>query len=95
MLYIYPPSGPHRACNGITLPFTHWQFVPSLFPRLSAFVIFSYNNICKTEILTPVQLCVCVCVFYIYIYIYIYIFVVSFLKPVDVDRAWWKHVVHL
>jgi len=20
-LYLYPPSGPHRACNGITLPF--------------------------------------------------------------------------
>ena len=19
-LYLYPPSGPHRACNGITLP---------------------------------------------------------------------------
>jgi len=21
-LYLYPPSGPHRACNGNTLPFT-------------------------------------------------------------------------
>ena len=20
-LYLYPPSGPHRACNGITLPY--------------------------------------------------------------------------
>ena len=23
-LYLYPPFGPHRACNGITLPFTYF-----------------------------------------------------------------------
>jgi len=26
-LYLYPPSGPHRACNGITLPFLSSSYI--------------------------------------------------------------------
>ena len=40
-LYLYPPSGPHRACKGITLPFT---------------VIFSVVTVsCKGHELTNIQ----------------------------------------
>jgi hypothetical protein len=33
VLYLYPPSGPHRACNGVTLPFT-LTFISQLIPIL-------------------------------------------------------------
>jgi len=29
-LYLYPPSGPHRACNGITLPFFKYVIATNL-----------------------------------------------------------------
>jgi hypothetical protein len=43
-LYLYPPSGPHRTCNGITLPFYrlyNGPWLSSIFPRyLSSFCKF-------------------------------------------------------
>jgi len=35
-LYLYPPSGPHRACNGITLPFYPYIRINYSFPYRNA-----------------------------------------------------------
>ena len=42
-LYLYPPSGPHRACNGITLPFLYmyvcmYVYAHTYMPVLSVFL---------------------------------------------------------
>ena len=42
-LYLYPPSGPHRACNGITLP-----FVANIYCHIHRFVGL-WNDTCRIQ----------------------------------------------
>jgi len=50
-LYLYPPSGPHRACNGITLPFSF--FLLQLYS--SCKMTMPFNN--RYFIWTKFQMC--------------------------------------
>jgi len=46
-LYLYPPSGPHRACNGITLPFVIIiRSISSTYKHLRNFLL---NSVCCTK----------------------------------------------
>jgi len=41
-LYLYPPSGPHRSCNGITLPLPYHLHIDCKWLHCSSFLPFSF-----------------------------------------------------